>query len=410
MVQAEIRKLKNQVQLLPHQKLPRPAKETDVLLPLDAVRTGDMSMVELLFDRGKFLRIGSNSLFRFAPRKQQLRHLDVNGIRAETLIQMEQGVALVIVPSELGQIPQQAVQIDLPQSLVSILPTASPDGPDSPADSAPITQDAKVLAMHDDSTQTDYVIALSDKNIHVSDLTGNQSMLVPVGHLVAIANGQIQPPQPVDPKDFIRDSKWKDFSIEETPGPVTDSPQLEATVNLPKAIAPLPVSTAADPPESLAPVEPSLDLPPLDLPSAQPSTLGSMPRPEGEVPPSEPLIEVPVPQKWVKPTIDLDHPDAAEPGNDAPKFAPPLFSKPSNNGFKPPLLYRVDVPESDSLLDDPVEPPIFVPPDSGGGSFPAPINWEDDEPISSIPEPSPTSGLLMLPIAYLACRLLRTRR
>lgn len=421
-VQAEIRKLRNQVQLLPHQKMPRSAKVTDVLLPLDAVRTGEGSMAELLFDRGAFLRIGSNSLFRFAPRKRQLRHLDVNGIRAETTIHLEQGVALITLPSGASENFEQGVQLDLPQSLVSIAP-ALPMAPDAtPAGSEPevvapdpAMLDGDVLAVYDPSNQTDYVIALSDKTIQVSDRAGKQSVLVPVGHLVAIANGTVQPPKAIDVNEFTRDSPWNDVLTGYEPEVTTDPEQADVALKLP-GVAPVSSSNSDSPGALFTPVEPSIELFPIELPSTKPSTDGSRPRPENvspsaDSPIAEILIDVPVPQHgFERPPSFSNLESDASPEPLLPEMEPPLVSKPLflNSGWKLLSFDRIGAPSIDSLIDQPVEPPLFVVPQPDEGSFPKPIDWYDDDSVSSIPEPSAASGLLLLTGIYLAYCLKNT--
>jgi hypothetical protein len=76
LTRAEVYKLVNTVQLLPNQQSPRPAKLSDTLAPLDAIKTATRSRAELLFNEGSLARVGANAIFRFVPgtRSFQLRN------------------------------------------------------------------------------------------------------------------------------------------------------------------------------------------------------------------------------------------------------------------------------------------------------------------------------------------------
>ncbi|MEO0967323.1 MAG: hypothetical protein AAFX80_03030 [Cyanobacteria bacterium J06639_18] len=62
---AEVYKILKQVQLLQRKQTPRPAQLKDVLVPLDALRTGEESGANLLFNEGSLGIIGSKTTFRF---------------------------------------------------------------------------------------------------------------------------------------------------------------------------------------------------------------------------------------------------------------------------------------------------------------------------------------------------------
>ncbi|MGJ3244665.1 MAG: hypothetical protein ACFE0I_01130 [Elainellaceae cyanobacterium] len=426
MTQAAIRNLRNDVQLLPFEKTVRPAKIDDIVRPLDAVQTGKSSMAELLFNQGTLLRIGSSSLFRFAPRKQPI-NMDASGIRASIDLHMQDGIALITVPPTPTP-DAETVQIDMPGSQIQVLPAAI--APDS---SKPEDQSEKVLAMHDAGLKADYVIALSDGEITVTDADGKNAVAVPVGHLVTVVNGSVQPPQPVDPVKFVQTSKHPEFPIEDA---------LSAPADLPVSVNPAandvtepPISVTGlieSPKESvnLSPVfEPSLYKSP--KPSQSIDSLGSVEELPNELPtdsaPSAPPDDRPKLDTLLSPDNPKDNP--FEPSLWAPNVNPPIKDGETSNtfpyqplfappkapngapkiGFLPPDSFRK--PNSwDFSSPDSLNPPMSSsnPLPAKPDLLPGFDNEWDSDPAESIPEPSTQWGLLAGALGWAGYRLWRS--
>lgn len=422
MTQAAIRNLRNDVQLLPFEKTARPAKIDDIVRPLDAVQTGKISMAELLFNQGTLLRMGSDSIFRFAPRKQPI-NMDASGIRASVDLHMQDGIALVTVPPT-PTAGGAAVEVKMPGSQIQVLPAAiAPDSGKSE------DQSEKVLAMHDAALKADYVIALSDGEIRVTDADGKNAVTVPVGHLVTVVNGSVQPPQPVDPVKFVQTSKHPEFPIEDAISapadlPVSVNPAAndvpaplappDALVEQPKDVASLP--PVFEPPLQLSP-KPSPIIESLDIPTEMPTASA----------PSAPLDDRPKPDDLFSPDKPTED-DLFEPSLSAPSVSPP--TKEGDMSGKPPYQPLVTPPagapkigfaspdtfwkpDSGTFLS----PDSLNPPGSGSNPFPEKIDpfpdfgdeWDSD-PAESIPEPSTQWGLLAGALGWAGYRIWRSHR
>ncbi len=111
---AEVYRLRNNVQLLLHNQAPRPARVADTLRPLDSLRTARASIAELLFNEGSIARVDQNTTFRFTTglRRFQLPNLVAMN---ETIFELQDGTALIISPA--GSV---GTQIRTPDATVTI--------------------------------------------------------------------------------------------------------------------------------------------------------------------------------------------------------------------------------------------------------------------------------------------------
>jgi hypothetical protein len=209
LTRAQVYRVVNQVQLLPSQKPARPAKLSDVMVPLDALQTASKSRAELLFNEGSLARIGSSAVFRFVP-----------GTRS---FQLRNGTALIM--SLPGQV---ATKIETPggEVLAQALPPVDPGA--SPT--APPAAIAMALAIHyDAATNTGQYFVLTNGYVTLTDLQGTQITLL-AGQTVQILNGVMGPVQTFDLKAFYGSSQLavglgpgqERFVLQEIP-PVQDS-------------------------------------------------------------------------------------------------------------------------------------------------------------------------------------------
>ncbi len=183
---AQVYKVVNQVQLLPNQKPVRRARLSDVVVPLDAIRTASQSRAELLFNEGSLARIGSSAIFRFVP-----------GTRS---FQLRNGTALIM--SLPGQV---ATQIETPggQVLAQALPPTESAG--TPLN--PPTPIALALAVHyNAATQTGQYFVLTNGYVTITDLQGHSLTLL-AGQTVQIINGVLGPVQTFDLRAFYGSSQ-----------------------------------------------------------------------------------------------------------------------------------------------------------------------------------------------------------
>ncbi|PSB30076.1 hypothetical protein [Stenomitos frigidus] len=191
LTRAEVYKLVNIVQLLPNNQSPRPAKLSDTLAPLDAIKTATRSRAELLFNEGSLARVGANAIFRFIP-----------GTRS---FQLRNGTALILsLPGKVG------TRVETPggQVLAQALPPSPSPSPPSPT--LPATPPIQPLSLamivrFDAASNTTNVFALTNGSITVFDLKGGQVVLNG-GQTVSIVNGVLGPVQTFDLKTFYQTS------------------------------------------------------------------------------------------------------------------------------------------------------------------------------------------------------------
>jgi FecR protein len=208
LTRAEVYRLENSVQLLPQGQSAYDASLGDVLVPLDAVKTGAGAIAELLFNEGSIARVDASTTFRF---RQGLRRFELpNRIaRNETIFVLEDGIALIIVPPN-----GTGTTIETPEGKVNILAT-----PVAAAHSgaiatkalvaqaqllSPPQQSSAVMVSHDAATHTTQVFALTDGDITVTNAEGKKSTPLVGGQTVPIANGQVGTVQEFNLEGFYR--------------------------------------------------------------------------------------------------------------------------------------------------------------------------------------------------------------
>ena len=126
--QAEIYKIRNQVEIGYGESDWSEANLGDTILPQNLVRTGANSRADILFDEGTLVRTGAGTIFRFPPGK---RSFELNSGAALIMIRPEQGQSIINTPEAkiVSQGTALFVQHD-PQSnssLIGVL-TNSPAG------------------------------------------------------------------------------------------------------------------------------------------------------------------------------------------------------------------------------------------------------------------------------------------
>ena len=280
LTRAEVYRLMNQVQFIPRGQSSRPAQLSDILTPRDALRTGNRSRVELLFNEGSLARIGSSAVFRFVPGLRRYQLPD-GSIQAEAIFQLRSGVALILNPSDsLGS------RVETPESRIDLLNTLVSQSPYSPSaplrltssiqaaivaqKSLPLTQDlnipllkpldfkgtsrksdptvvqqppqsaplpapdriSAVVVTHDLAAKTTQVFNLTDFEIRVSNADGSQSKILRAGQMVSIKEGEVSPIQAFDLQSFYQSS---DIAVGLGPGQedqvLQEPPEVQAILN-----------------------------------------------------------------------------------------------------------------------------------------------------------------------------------
>ena len=214
---AEVYKILKQVQLLQRKQTPRPAQLKDVLVPLDALRTGEESGANLLFNEGSLGIIGSKTTFRFKLDMRQGEVAD-GEISTETILEVRQGVAVVIVSPR-----SETTNVDTPQGTVDFAPQRSKQPtsdftsqrskqPTSQLEQLPpdVTKDFRgsvVAIIADDSNKNAIFLNLTPHRVVINNPQGTQSVTLQGGQTVAVNNGVIGEVQNFDLKKFYQTTK-----------------------------------------------------------------------------------------------------------------------------------------------------------------------------------------------------------
>ncbi|MBE9179272.1 FecR domain-containing protein [Oculatella sp. LEGE 06141] len=201
LTRAEVYRLANQVQIQPHRASARTARINDVLVPLDALQTGQQSRAELLFNEGSLARIGANAIFRFSPgtRSFQLRNGTIIG-----MIRPSNGMTTIITPEGMA-----------------------------------IAMGTALLVQHDASQNRSRVAALTTNPagpIIVSNLNGEGTVRLRAGEQVAIRNGVVGSVEPFNLQDFYQSCDLAtDLVPNATPSAVQPSSEVEETLEIIRA-------------------------------------------------------------------------------------------------------------------------------------------------------------------------------
>ncbi|MDJ0705689.1 MAG: hypothetical protein QNJ46_20680 [Leptolyngbyaceae cyanobacterium MO_188.B28] len=280
LTRAEVYRLLNQVQFIPRGQSSRPAQLSDILAPRDALRTGNRSRVELLFNEGSLARIGSSAVFRFVPGLRRYQLPD-GSIQSEAIFQLRSGVALILNPSDsLGsriETPESRIellntlvsqQLHPPSTPLTLLPPpiqtpvaqglipltlernatlpkhltfqqasikVEPTLVQQPSQSAPLSAPDRISAVvvtHDLAAKTTQVFNLTDFEIRVSNADGSQSKILRAGQTVSVKEGEVGPIQTFDLDSFYQSSE---IAAGLGPGQedqvLQESPEVQAILN-----------------------------------------------------------------------------------------------------------------------------------------------------------------------------------
>ncbi|MEO0489214.1 MAG: FecR domain-containing protein [Cyanobacteria bacterium J06659_2] len=194
LTRAEFYRIQNEVELDPDQQPPRPAALADPFLPRDTVRTGSRSRTELLFNEGSLARIGAESIFRFVPGMRAYQLPD-GSTRAEAILQLEQGIALVMGPP--GSITNQ---VQTPEADITIAGAEL-------ADTAPVPPSTTaVVIVHSPTLGKTQVFNLTPNPVIVATPDGIETSVIEAGETLSITNGELGPVETFDLNRFYQTS------------------------------------------------------------------------------------------------------------------------------------------------------------------------------------------------------------
>ncbi|MCG6133667.1 MAG: FecR domain-containing protein [Nostoc sp. LLA-1] len=212
LTRAEVYKLIKIVELLLHNQTARPAQPQDVMVPRDAVRTGESSEAQLFFNDKSLIRVDQSSTFRFEPglRRFKLRNLLALN---EMIFKLENGTALVLSPP--GSV---GTEVETPESQIQILavqPTTAQKNNTLMAANKnnkisqnnlflPAQKASAVMVIHDQTRNATQVFALTDGDIKISDQQGKKTVALQGGQTVAVRNGVVGNVQEFDLQSFYR--------------------------------------------------------------------------------------------------------------------------------------------------------------------------------------------------------------
>ncbi|MEM6450650.1 MAG: hypothetical protein AAF703_10090 [Cyanobacteria bacterium P01_D01_bin.105] len=196
LTRAEVYRLQNIVDLLLRNQSPRPARIQDILAPRDAMQTGSRSRAELLFNEGSVARIGSNSVFRFVPGTRRYQLPD-GGSRAETILQLQQGVAMVVSPTG-GEALDGFGGGDDGETVLLAMMAQTPD--------AQLSMSSHTVALIVVKPGGTTFVSLTD-GLSVSDLLGNNKISLQGGQTVTVKDGVFGPVESFDLRQLYRTSQ-----------------------------------------------------------------------------------------------------------------------------------------------------------------------------------------------------------
>ncbi|MBE7379826.1 MAG: FecR domain-containing protein [Leptolyngbya sp. SIO1E4] len=194
LTRAELYRLQNQVQLLPYQQPSRPAAIADPLLPRDGVQTQSQSRAELLFNEGSLARIGANSIFRFVPGLRRYQLPD-GSTRAEAVLQLEQGIALVMGPAGSA-----TNQVQTPEAEITIA------GGDLPDDAPVPPTSTAVVIVHSPTLATTQVFNLTQNPTTISAPGGTETVTLGAGETLSVTEGVFSAVDTFDLNHFYQTS------------------------------------------------------------------------------------------------------------------------------------------------------------------------------------------------------------
>ncbi|MEM6869458.1 MAG: hypothetical protein AAF528_13880, partial [Cyanobacteria bacterium P01_C01_bin.121] len=201
LTRAEVYRLQNTVELLLRNQSPRQAQLQDIMAPRDAMRTGNRSRAELLFNEGSLAWLGSNSVFRFLPGLRRYQLPD-GSMRSEAVIQLRSGVLAMAIPPAAAGGDNVDTTIETPEGSFQIIsdPNVLVD------DSGGLPDDSIALFVTSDPTNGQVqLIALTNTLVQFS---GDPTpVLLQGGQTVIIMDGQLGQVQNFDLRQFYQTSQ-----------------------------------------------------------------------------------------------------------------------------------------------------------------------------------------------------------
>ena len=152
--QAEIYKIRNQVDIGYGDSDWSEAKLGDTILPRDLVRTGANSRADILFNEGTLVRTGAGTTFRFPPGKRSF--------------ELTSGAALMMIRPEQGP-----STINTPEAKI-------------------VSQGTALFIQHDPQTNSSLIGVLTNSPaglVEVSDADGKVTLQLQAGQFVSIVRG-----------------------------------------------------------------------------------------------------------------------------------------------------------------------------------------------------------------------------
>ncbi|MGL4621352.1 FecR family protein [Chroococcidiopsis sp.] len=168
LTRAEIKSLRNLVQLMPQSQAARPAKVADGIVPGDALSTGREALAELRFNDGSLARIGEQALFRFSAQDRNLK--------------LSNGTALLLIPPGRG-----TTEVWTPNATAAIRGSA-------------------LFIRHISARKTTIVGALTNSQIEVVNQKSSQRQVLKAGQLAVVVKGKITALYNFDLKTFYESS------------------------------------------------------------------------------------------------------------------------------------------------------------------------------------------------------------
>lgn len=154
--QAEIYKIRNQVDISYKELDWAEANVGDIIVPQDSVRTGANSRADILFNEGTLVRTGQGTIFRFPPGKRSF--------------ELNSGAALIMIRPEQGQ-----STINTPEAKI-------------------VSQGTALFVQHDPQTNATLVGVLTNSPaglVKVSDADGEVTLQLQAGQFVSVVRGVV---------------------------------------------------------------------------------------------------------------------------------------------------------------------------------------------------------------------------
>ena len=171
------------------------------MAPRDAMRTGNRSRAELLFNEGSLAWLGSNSVFRFLPGLRRYQLPD-GSMRSEAVIQLRSGVLAMAIPPAAAGGDNVDTTIETPEGSFQIIsdPNVLVD------DSGGLPDDSIALFVTSDPTSGQVqLIALTNTLVQFSG--DPPPVLLQGGQTVIIMDGQLGLVQNFDLRQFYQTSQ-----------------------------------------------------------------------------------------------------------------------------------------------------------------------------------------------------------